>query len=726
MAVRIPDSLGPGANGKSTPSDLSRTEGGLRAPPGLSLPGKVWWWFHFLILVKLARLRFLAILALVGVVILKWETLNAYYEKWTRSGAEEAVASADTEFYCPMHPQVIRDHPDKCPICGMPLSRRQKGDAADGEALPAGVIRRVQLTPYRVALAGIQTWEVGYRPLTKAIRTVGSVEFDERKLARIAVRVTGKSRIDKLYVNVTGQMVHEGDPLALLYSPDLVVTVQNLRDARRSGNGDLERIARDRLRLWGIEEDQIKHVLHTEKGTTHLVIRSPITGHVLRKYQVEGEYVEEGARLYDVADLSTVWVEAQVYEQDLAFLREGLEVCATTRAFPDREFRGRVAFLQPHLDAATRTLRARFDIRNRDHELRPGMYAAVRLEAPATRLPVFARALAQDWRNGVALDGLAHALAAPWGPSPGAGLGPLLTAVVRGSILGRGLVLAVPESAVIDTGSRRFVYREAWAGAYDCVEVELGPRAGDFYPVVRGLEAGERVVTAGSFLVDAETRLTAGATAVYTSGTGSGQAGGNGETGGPRPSTAEDEDSKVQAVLAKLSRSDRKLAEAQGYCPVLGNRLGAMGLPVKVFLKGESVFLCCKGCERRARAKPEQTLAEVARLRAGGHPGNPSTGSAEQGAVPVTAARGSRESRVQAALAKLSPEDRRLAEAQGFCAVENGNRLGAMGPPVKVEIEGEPVFLCCTGCEEEARAHPAQTLAAARRLKEKRQPAPSP
>ena len=242
----------------------------------------------------------------------------------------------------------------------------------------------MQLSPYRVATAGIQTTEIKYQPLAKEITTVGFVEFDERKLARITVRATGKSRIDKLYVNVTGQTVQKGEPLAQLYSPDLVTTVRNLLDARQSGsNPDLQRMARERLMLWGIDADQIDTLLKTGKPITHLTIRSPISGHVIKKYQVEGEYVEEGARLYDMADLSTVWIEAQVYEDEIAFLKEDLPARAAAKSFPSREFKGKLAFIHPHLDINTRTLKVRFDMDNPYHDLRPGMYATVTLQVPA-------------------------------------------------------------------------------------------------------------------------------------------------------------------------------------------------------------------------------------------------------------------------------------------------------------------------------------------------------
>src|SRR5580704_2507746 len=192
-----------------------------------------------------ARLRFVVILAAIGLVIGNWTLLTAYWAKWMRPAVETQAASGH-EFYCSMHPQIVRDKPDKCPICGMPLSERKKGEAAD-ETLALGVTR-VQLSPYRVALAGLKTWEVKYQPLTKEIRTVGFVEFDERKLARISAWVPGKNRITKLHVNVTGQSVKKGEALAQLYNSELVNTAQNLIDASRSNNKSLEQMAHTRLK----------------------------------------------------------------------------------------------------------------------------------------------------------------------------------------------------------------------------------------------------------------------------------------------------------------------------------------------------------------------------------------------------------------------------------------------------------------------------------------------
>jgi Cu(I)/Ag(I) efflux system membrane fusion protein len=717
MPDHMPHPNGPAANGTPVTPFPPDGEGGLRAPPGLGPLGKFWWWLRFWLFVKTARLRFIAVLVGVGAVIAYWDTLNAHYEKWTRPAAGQAVAHADTEYWCPMHPAIIRDHPDKCPICGMPLSQRKKGDKAEDEPLPPGVVSRVQLSPYRVALAGLKTWEVGYRPLTKEVRAAGFVEFDERKLSRISVRVTGKSRIYKLFVNVTGQTVKKGDPLAEIYSSDLVVTLQNLLDADKAGNRSLVEMTARRLELWGFEKDQIEQIRKTRKPITSVTIRSPIGGHVLRKYQVEGEYVEEGARLFDVAGLSRVWIEAQVYEDELAFLQVGLPVSATTRAFPNQVFGGAVEFIHPHLDASTRTLKVRFSMENPNHELRPGMYATVTLQVAAARLELFNRLLQESRENQFVVSGLAAGLFAPR-LSPDPWLEPLANSSLQMALLERGQVLAVPESAVIDTGHRKFVYREAWPGVYDGVEVRLGPRCGDFYPVASGLEAGDRVVTAGSFLVDAETRLSGAAGSTYFGASGGPQSARSPTATEARPSMGEDEEAKVQAGLAKLSRVDRRLAEAQRFCPVLhSNRLGAMGTPFKILLQGQPVFLCCSGCEDEARAQAKRTLSRVEKLRGGEKPG---AKTAETGDKESPAAE--EEAEIKAALAKLGPEDRRLAEAQRFCPIRPAERLGTMGVPIREVVRGLSVFLCCRACLREFRANPERALAAAERLKAKREP----
>jgi Cu(I)/Ag(I) efflux system membrane fusion protein len=568
--------------------------GGEGPPPrdGVRPPEHGFGWKAWLILKTLqARLRFVILLAAIGGLIAYWDTLSAYYEKWTRPAGEAEAASADTEYFCPMHPYIVRDSPkEKCPICHMDLARRKKGTGRP-EALPAGTVSRVQLTPYRVVLAGVQTAEVEYRPLAKEITTYGSVEFDETKEAHIAARQKG--RVEKLYVNFTGQLVEGGERLAVLdirYSPELTVTLEDLLRARQAGSREREESARKRLRQWDIDEGQVEEFLRTGKVGTKLTITSPLRGHVIRKYQREGNYVDEGSPLYDLADLDTVWIEAQVYEADQALLKEGQSVTATTLSLPGQEFAGALSFVYPHLDESTRTLRVRFAMPNPGHSLRPGMYATVKIKVPPRQVEALARAAAKD------AEGQRQ--------------------------LRQGRALAVPESAVIDTGSLKVVYREASPNVYEGVAVQLGPRmtAGGrplvYHPVLSGLKAGDRVVTNGSFLIDAETRLNPAAGSIYF--------GGSGGKGGPpgvsvRPSTPEDEDAKgkkVQAELAKLGAEDRRSAEAQRLCPVTGKPLGSMGPPDKLALKGQPVFLCCEGCEEQAKEDEGRTLAKVRELKA--------------------------------------------------------------------------------------------------------------
>ncbi|MFO0899065.1 MAG: efflux RND transporter periplasmic adaptor subunit [Pirellulales bacterium] len=663
-------------------------EGGLRAPPHLHGWRKAWWWFDFIVLVKLARLRFIGILVVIGLVITQWDSLVAHYERWTRPKTEAKSAAADIEYFCPMHPTIVRDNgKEKCPICFMPLSKRKKG-SGKAEALAAGVVNRVQLSPYRVVLAGIQTWPVAYEPLSKEITAVGYVEFNERGQRTVSARVKG--RIDKLFVNETGQMVDAGDDLALLYSPELLVTEQNLLDAQRSGNQGLLQSAKTRLDLLGIDPDQVNEILAAGKAATHLRIRSPISGHVITKYVREGQYVDEGTPLYDLADLSTVWIQAQVYEDDLSFLPLGyghgqlnvppdqaLEVQASTRALPDEVFRGKLAFIYPHADQDTRTVTVRFELENPEHKLRPGSTATVTLHVQPKEVQLLG--------------------------------GRELTELAKARLF-EGKVLSIPESSVIDTGAQKIVYREASPGVYEGVEVVLGPRmargdGANFYPVLSGLREGEKVVTSGSFLVDAETRLNPAAGSIYFGGSG-GAAAGRSSVTSVRPSTPDDPDANVAAGLALLSPEDRKLAEEQRLCPVLaGSRLGSMGKPVKLTLEGRTVFVCCETCAPKALDNPQATLQKLDAQK--NAPRVEPAGDAPQ-----------EELEIRATLGLLSPADRAAAEAQRYCAVLGVSRLGSMGRPVRIEVGGEPVFLCCKACEGQAKAAPAATLNRARKLHE--------
>ena len=538
---------------------------GLMASNDSTLPGQGplptgWSKFRLILKVVEIRLRFVALMAITGLGFAYWDEISARYEKWRRPAEGlHAAASAGVEFYCPMHPNVVQTDPGSCPICGMPLAKRKVGAKL---VLPEGMTARVVLDTSRIIQAGIRTSEVGYAPLERTLTTVGYVAFDERRLATIASKVPGKSRVETLFADYTGKNVAAGEPLAELYNPELAQAVQELLIAKRSERGstapqgvaarallgdrvDLVRLATEKLLRWGIGRDQVEAILKEGKAEVKVPILSPIGGTVVKKNVVAGQEVGEGYPMFEVADLSRVWIQAQVFENQLGLVREGQAAEATVDAFPGEVFPGVVAFIQPTVDPTTRTVEVRFDLENPGRKLRPGMFATATLKASVADSPAFLarRAKAKASPRGRLASLTADEqkicpvtnlkLGAMGDPVPSEVEGrkvwtccdacpPKLKArpaiyLARLAPPPDDAVLSVPESAVIDTGRRQVVYVEAEPGVFEGRVVILGRRVGDRYPVLEGLAPGEKVAAAGAFLIDAESRLNPGQTSASTS-----------------------------------------------------------------------------------------------------------------------------------------------------------------------------------------------------------------
>jgi Cu(I)/Ag(I) efflux system membrane fusion protein len=357
----------------------------------------------------------------------------------------------------PMDPAYIRDEPGKSPM-GMDLIPVY--DEGDDDKMEAGTVK---IDPVTIQNIGVRTERVERKTLTKTVRTVGIVDYDEKRVYHVNTKIEGW--VEKLYVDFTGQKVNKDDYLLEIYSPKLVATQEEYLLAKSyqekaggatdlPGGGSVLELAKKRLELWDVPRHQIRELEESGviKKTIH--VHSPARGIVVKKNVKEGMFVKPGINLYTIADLSRVWVYADVYEYEMAWVKVGQEAEMVLAAYPGRVFMGKVTFINPFMEPKTRTVKVRLEFDNTEGMLKPDMFANVMLKSRLESAAV-----------------------------------------------------AVPVEAVLLSGERSVVMVARGGGKFTPKEVTLGVEAGGYYEVIGGLKAGEEVVTSAHFLIDSESRL---------------------------------------------------------------------------------------------------------------------------------------------------------------------------------------------------------------------------
>ncbi|HNR30591.1 MAG TPA: efflux RND transporter periplasmic adaptor subunit [Candidatus Hydrogenedentes bacterium] len=431
--------------------------------------------------------------------------------------ATAAPKQAQT-YTCSMHPQIRQPGPGLCPLCGMDLIPVETGGQED-----AGP-RTFVTSESAKALMDIATARVERRFVTAEVRMVGKIEYDETRLGYIAAWTPG--RIERMYADYTGVVVKQGEHMVDLYSPELLTAKEELLRAkealarvpagapavlREAAEGMIEAV-RNKLRRWGMTEQQIAAAERSGKFGDRITIYAPMSGTVVERSGREGMYVETGTPLYTIADLSVVWVKLDAYESDMPWIHYGQTVEITTEAYPGETFAGRIAFIEPFLNTATRTVKVRVNADNPDGRLRPGMFvrAVVRANV-ATRGRVMDPGLSGKWISPM------HPEVIKDGPGACDVCGmPLVRAEELGYVSATArdedMPIVIPASAPLITGKRAVVYVEV-SGAekptFEGRDVVLGPRARDFYLVESGLAEGEIVVTNGNFKIDSALQILA-------------------------------------------------------------------------------------------------------------------------------------------------------------------------------------------------------------------------
>ncbi len=431
----------------------------------------------------------------------------ALYLFLTGGGSGGGVPAGPGQVWtCSMHPQVRLPRSGKCPICSMPLILTQSAapvpDKDGGEtAAPEAMLT---LSEHARAMASVETVPVERRAITHEIRAVGKVQYNESALAVINSRVEGF--IEKLFVDFTGVRVKRGDHLVEIYSPDLVLAQRELLVALE-GPANQAMIEASKLKLlrWGLTQEQVDDLVKDRKVSERVTLYSPIDGTVTERMAVQQAMVKSGEMLYQLANLESVWVYLDIYESELGWVQQGQSATIQAEAYPAEVFNGRIWFINPVLTEESRTVKVLVNIANPDEKLKPGMFVSATI-----RVPVLA-----DGRP--APTGLGGQFTCPMHPqvlAPKAGECPhcsMALTVIPGSP-GKPAetelsVLALPGSAVLDGGVRKLVYVERSRGEFIPVEVTLGARAGDFYPLLGGLKEGDRVAVRGNFLLDSQFQI---------------------------------------------------------------------------------------------------------------------------------------------------------------------------------------------------------------------------